>query len=110
MKIISLNRLSVTAVIVFFVVVLSSCQKESSLSDSVTEEQATSYSEESTTAEASFDDAGEVAMTAADEENNASEFGINGRFSLHLLSCVYPSVIAQQLRLLQTTVRIPRLS
>ena len=80
MKIISLNRLNVTAVIVFFVVVLYSCQKESSLSDSVTEEQATSYSEESTTAEASFDDAGEVAMTAADQESNASEFGINGRF------------------------------
>ena len=46
----------------------------------VTEEQATSYSEESTTAEASFDDAGDIAMTAADEENNASEFGINARF------------------------------
>lgn len=77
---ISLNRLSITALMVFFAVVLFSCQKESSLSDSVSEEQATSYSEESTTAEASFDDAGDIAMTAADEENNASEYGMNARF------------------------------
>lgn len=80
MKLISLNRLSITARMVFFAVVLFSCQKESSLSDSVSEEQATSFSEESTTAEASFDDAGDIAMTAADEENNASEYGMNARF------------------------------
>ena len=60
---------------------LFSCQKDlsSGNNQSVTEEQATAYSEESSIAEAGFDDAEDVAMTAADEENNASEFGINGR-------------------------------
>jgi len=60
---------------------LFSCQKDvsSTSSTSVTEEQATTYSEESSMAEASFDDAEDVATTAADEEGNASEYGINGR-------------------------------
>ena len=60
---------------------LFSCQKDvSSTSNTpVTEEQATTYSEESSQAEASFDDAEDVATTAADEEGNASEYGINGR-------------------------------
>ena len=60
---------------------LFSCQKDlsSDNSQTVTEEQATTYSEESSMAEASFDDAEDLATTAADEENNASEFGLNGR-------------------------------
>jgi hypothetical protein len=60
---------------------LFSCQKDVSSTNntSVTEEQATTYSEESSQAEASFDDAEDVATTAADEEGNASEYGINGR-------------------------------
>ena len=60
---------------------LFSCQKDLSTSNntSLTEEQATTYSEESSMAEASFDDAEDVAITAADEEGNASEYGINGR-------------------------------
>jgi len=60
---------------------LFSCQKDLSSGNNtaVTEEQATTYSEESSVAEASFDDAEDVATTAADEEGNASEYGINGR-------------------------------
>ena len=60
---------------------LFSCQKDlsSDNNQTVTEEQATTYSEESSMAEASFDDAEDLATTAADEENNASEFGLNGR-------------------------------
>lgn len=62
---------------------LFSCQKDLSSSNnnstSVTEEQATSYSEESSMAEVSYDDAEDVATTAADEECNASMYGINGR-------------------------------
>jgi len=60
---------------------LFSCQKDlsSTNNESLTEDQATAYSEESSMAEASFDDAEDVATTAADEEGNASEYGINGR-------------------------------
>jgi hypothetical protein len=60
---------------------LFSCQKDVSTSNntSLTEEQAATYSEESSMAEASFDDAEDIATTAADEEGNASEYGINGR-------------------------------
>lgn len=60
-------------------VMLFSCQKENSVSQPVSEEEAVTYSEESSIAEASFDDAGDISLTAADEENNASEYGINGR-------------------------------
>lgn len=80
MKMFSFHRISITAFYLFFAVLLFSCQKEESIGETVTEEEAATYSEESTTAEASFDDVGEVALTAADEENNASEFGFNGRF------------------------------
>ena len=61
---------------------LFSCQKDisSTNNQAVTEEQATSYSEESSSAEASFDDAEDIATTAADEEGNSSQYGINGRF------------------------------
>ena len=81
MKLFSINRISIAALVIMFSAVLFSCQKElsSATKESVTETQATEYSEESTAAEASFDDVENVAQTAADEEGNASEFGINGR-------------------------------
>jgi hypothetical protein len=81
MKMLSINRLSAAALSFLFAVVLYSCQKEDGLSNSqeVTEQEAVTYSEESSEAEASFDDVADVAMTAADEEGNASEYGENGR-------------------------------
>ena len=81
MKKFTITQLSISALTFLFVTMLFSCQKDvsSSNTQSLTEEQASTYSEESALSEASFDDAEDVAMTAADEENNASEFGINGR-------------------------------
>ena len=81
MKKFSINRISIAALAFIFATMLFSCQKDlSSTNDqTVTEEQAASYSEESSMAEASFDDAEDIATTAADEEGNASEYGINGR-------------------------------
>ena len=81
MKTFSINRTSIAAIAFMFASMLFSCQKDLSTTSnqSVTEEQATAYSEESSMAEASLDDAEDVATTAADEEGNASEFGINGR-------------------------------
>ena len=83
MKKFSINRISIAALSFLFATMLFSCKKElSSNNDSpatVTEEQATAYSEESSVAEASFDDVEDVAMTAADEEGNASQYGENGR-------------------------------
>ena len=83
MKMFSINRISIAALTFIVASMLFSCQKDLSSSNntSVTEEQATTYSEESSVAEASFDDAEDVATTAADEEGNASEYGINGRLS-----------------------------
>jgi hypothetical protein len=73
MKTLSLNltRLTVFFAAFTFVIVLYSCQKESSQvasSATVTEEQAATYSDESTQTEASFDDVEDVSMTAAEEE------------------------------------------
>ena len=81
MKKLSINRISIAALAFIFATMLFSCQKDlSSTNDqTVTEEQAASYSEESSMAEASFDDAEDIATTAADEEGNASGYGINGR-------------------------------
>lgn len=81
MKKFSINRISITALTFIVAFMLFSCQKDLSSSNNtpVTEEQATTYSEESSMAEASFDDAEDVATTAADEEGNASVYGINGR-------------------------------
>jgi len=78
----SINRTSVAAVTFCVASMLFSCQKDVSTANnntSVTEEQAATYSEESSQAEVSFDDAEDVATTAADEECNASVYGINGR-------------------------------
>ena len=81
MKTITLNQITLAAFAVLFSLFISSCQKESSLSTSetVTEEEAATLSEESTLAEASFDDADDIAFTAADEEGNAGGFGLEGR-------------------------------
>ena len=78
MKTYSINRISLAATAVLFAVVLYSCQKENSLNNSattVTEEQATVYSDESAQTEASFDDVEDVSMTAAEEEGTVSEGG-----------------------------------
>lgn len=53
---------------------LFSCQKEKSdaTSQEITEEEASTYSEESSEAEASFDDVADISLVAADEEDAAS--------------------------------------
>jgi hypothetical protein len=81
MKFFSINRISIAAIFILFSALLFSCQKDisSGNSETITEEQVSAYSEESSIAEASFDDVENIAQTAADEENNASEYGINGR-------------------------------
>lgn len=73
MKINSINRMLVAAL--FMSAAFFSCQKETSLNNptnEVTEEQAATYSDESAQADASFDDVGDLAMTAADADNSAS--------------------------------------
>ena len=81
MKKFTINQISIAVCMFLLATMLFSCQKDlsSDNNQTVTEEQATTYSEESSMAEASFDDAEDLATTAADEENNASEFGLNGR-------------------------------
>jgi len=82
MKILSLSRISIAALSFLFAAFLFSCQKENSqtTSSTVTEEEVVASAEESTQAEASFDDVADVSMVAADEEDAASTSGINGRF------------------------------
>jgi len=87
MKKFSINRISIAALTFLVASMLFSCQKDVSATNnntSVTEEQATTYSEESSMAEVSFDDAEDVATTAADEECNASVYGINGFLPLFI--------------------------
>jgi len=74
MKTFSINRITIAAFAAFFALILFSCQKENSVttSQAVSEEQAATYSDESTQTEASFDDAEDVSMTAAEEEGVAS--------------------------------------
>lgn len=76
MKLISINRITL-AVLLLFATVLYSCKKESSSANTaqqteVTEEEAVTYSDESTQAEASFDDIEDVSRVAADEEGIVS--------------------------------------
>jgi hypothetical protein len=80
MKTISINKTSIAALYIFVAAFLFSCQKENSNSQTVTEEQAVVYSEESTEAEGSLDDAEDVAMTAADEESAEAGTSIGGRY------------------------------
>ncbi len=77
MKTYTTNRLLLSAFAVLLTAfVFTSCQKESSsTTDTLTDEQATTYSDESAQAEASFDDVSDLAMIAAEEEGIASEGG-----------------------------------
>ena len=76
MKTISLNKLTVAVFAVLFTTFLFSCQKESSsVTTDMTDEEAVAYTDESAQAEASFDDAEDVSMIAAEEEGIASEGG-----------------------------------
>ncbi|OSZ79777.1 hypothetical protein CAP36_00490 [Chitinophagaceae bacterium IBVUCB2] len=75
MKTLSFNRITIAAIAILFSTIIFSCQKESSLGDNqpeITEEEATALSDESTQAEASFDDVEDVSMIAAEEEGEAS--------------------------------------
>jgi hypothetical protein len=78
MKTIFINRIIIAAFAVLFSAILFSCQKENSLSQpAATEEEATTYSDESAQVEASFDDVEDVSMIAAEEE--AAVSAPNGR-------------------------------
>lgn len=81
MKFVSFNRIALFVSCLLLAAFLYSCQKENNLSNNtvVTETEATTLSDESSQAEASFDDADDIAFTAADEEGSASGFGIQGR-------------------------------
>ena len=84
MKTLSINRITLAAVAVLFsTFIFTSCQKENSFSstETVTEEEAANLSDESSQAEASFDDADDIGFTAAEEEGNAGGFGVEGRSS-----------------------------
>lgn len=83
MKTITLNRMMIAMFVVLLSIFIISCQKESSLTEptTLTDEEAATYSEESTQAEASFDDAEDIGFTAAEEEGNAGGFGLEGRSS-----------------------------
>ena len=80
MKIISINRIILVAFAFLSVAFLFSCQKEASLSNSVSEEDAVTYSDESAQADASFDDVTDVSMVAADADNDASTARTDGRY------------------------------
>ncbi|MBM3415568.1 MAG: hypothetical protein FJY20_03785 [Bacteroidetes bacterium] len=73
MKTIFFNRITLAILALLFTGFLFSCQKETSSStDGLTDEQATTYSDESAQAEASFDDVEDIGMIAAEEEGVAS--------------------------------------
>ncbi len=82
MKTLNLSSKLSAVVAALFLFALVSCQKEGSLSSTdtvaVTEEEAVTYSDESTQTEASFDDVEDVSMLAADEEGETSMFGRGG--------------------------------
>lgn len=86
MKTLIINRITLAAVAVLLsAFILTSCKKENSLSNAssptMTEEEAATLSDESTQAEASFDDADDIAFTAAEEEGNAGGFGVEGKIA-----------------------------
>jgi len=75
MKSLSINRLLIAAFTFLFVTFLFSCQKENSSTSSnntVTEQDAATYSDESAQADESYDDIADVSMTAAEADNTAS--------------------------------------
>jgi len=79
MKTLIINRITIAAFAALLCVFAISCQKENSLSNStsttVTEEEASTLSDESAQTEASFDDVEDVGRTAAEEEGDASTYG-----------------------------------
>lgn len=75
MKILSSNRIAICLIALFTVAALFSCKKENSSLDSVSEEDAIIYSEESMEAEASYDDIQDISIIAAEEEGNVSTTG-----------------------------------
>ncbi len=82
MKTISFNRIiAAVCAVLFSTILFTACQKESGVTpnNTMTEEEAATLSDESSQAEASFDDAEDIAFTAADEEGNAGGFGIEGK-------------------------------
>jgi hypothetical protein len=89
MKFLSINRVAITATALFLAVFLFSCKKEGSQNNSqtVSEEEAVTYSEESTEAEASYDDIQDISFTAADEEGVSSE-AKNSNVAQRLYPCV----------------------
>ncbi len=91
MKTLSTKSIALTALAAIFSVVFFSCQKENSSTSTqtVTEEEATVYSDESAQAEASFDDVEDISMTAAGEEGAAS--APNGRFSTTVEDRILPN-------------------
>lgn len=76
MKFLPLNRIALLATTAFFISCLFSCKKESSQPEqqtqTITEEEATTYSAESMETEGSFDDVEDISMTAANEEGITS--------------------------------------
>ena len=75
MKSPSTHRVLISAFIFLFISFLFSCQKENSLDSSkntVTEQDAATYSDESAQADESYDDIADISMTAADADNTAS--------------------------------------
>lgn len=102
MKTLSLNRITIAAFAVFISSILFSCQKESSLNSStpVTEEEAVVYADESTQAEASFDDVEDVSMLTSEEEGAASTEGAtNGAVSTEEIRPYLPTFEELRLRL-----------
>jgi len=80
MKSFSINRVLIAAFIFLSVAFLFSCQKENSLNNStntVTEQDAATYSDESAQADEGYDDIADVSMTAADADNTASTGRLN---------------------------------
>lgn len=71
----SLTLVTTAAIVLLFVLV--SCKKESATTatDTLTEEEAVTYTDESSQTEASFDDVEDVSMIAADEEGEVSLYG-----------------------------------
>jgi hypothetical protein len=84
MKIPTIKSIALTTLVLLLTAVIFSCQKDSrpDTAPTITEEEATVYSDESTQAEASFDDVEDIGMIAAEEESDAS--APNGRLSTTL--------------------------
>ncbi len=80
MKTLSLSRITIATFAMMFTLMIFSCQKENSSvsTDPVTEDEAVTMTDESTQADASFDDVEDIGVTAAEEEGDAAVFGRQG--------------------------------